>query len=146
MLINFCYAPDFNLGIVWHLPLRHLTRPVAGLVLVVEDLTQFATVATRQITVNAHIEELTIIGIRVAWMRYSDALVHLGTLELENILRLAAGNAHLVGPRADAGFRIKDQSSRAGDHIELSVHAEIELITYARFLVAKVAVLSRTVL
>lgn len=79
-------------------------------------------------------------------MRYSDALVHFGALEFKNILRLATGDAHLVGPRADASFGIKHQSHRAGDHIELSVHAEIEFITYARFLVTEITVLSRTVL
>lgn len=79
-------------------------------------------------------------------MRHSDALVHLGALELENILRLATGNAHFIGPCADAGFRIKDQSNRAGDHIELSINAEVELIAYARLLVAEIAILTRTVL
>lgn len=79
-------------------------------------------------------------------MRDSNALVHLGALELENILRFATGDAHFIGPSADAGFGIKDQSNRAGDHIELSINAEVEFIAYARLLVAKIAILTWTVL
>jgi len=77
-------------------------------------------------------------------MGHRDALVDLGTLEVEDVLRLATSDAHLVWPAADARLGIEDQTGRTGDHVELPVHAEVELVADAGLLVAKVSVLPGT--
>lgn len=78
-------------------------------------------------------------------MGHGNALVHLGALELKDVLRLAASHAHLIGPRADASLRIEHQARRTRDHIEHAIHTEVELVANAGLLVAKVSVLARTV-
>lgn len=74
-----------------------------------------------------------------------NALVDLGALELEDVLRLAAGHSDLIWPGADAGLGIEDQTGRAGDHVELTVDAEVELVADSGLFVAKVSVLAGTV-
>lgn len=123
------------------LPIRHLASPITEGLLLVKDLAQLAAVPSRKISIDADIEELTVIGIGIARMGHSNALVHLGASKLEDILRLAASDADLIGPGADASLGIEDQTLRAGDHVELSVHAEVELVANSRLLMAKVTVL-----
>lgn len=69
------------------LPFWHVTRPVARDGLVVEHLTQLAAVAARNLSVNAHEEVLTVVGVGVARMRRGFELVDLLAGELENIWR-----------------------------------------------------------
>jgi len=126
------------------LPVWNLAGPVAGLFLLIEGLSQFASVSPGEISVDADVEELAVVGIGVARMGHRDALVDLGALEVEDVLRLATGDAHLVRPAANACLGIEDQASRTGDHVELPVHAEVELVADAGLLMAKVSVLTGT--
>lgn len=51
----------------------------------------------------------------------------------------------LVGPSANASFRIKHQTSRARYHIKLSVDAVKECVAIFGIFVREIAVLARTV-
>ena len=55
------------------------------------------------------------------------------------------GRAGLSGPRAGAGFRVEDQTGRAGDRVELTVRAEEELVAHRVVRVGEVAVGARAV-
>lgn len=74
-------------------------------------------------------------------MCYGNTFIHLGTLELKDILRFAASDAHLIGPGADASLGIKYQANGTGDHVKLAIDTEIELIADAWLLVTKITIL-----
>ena len=111
---------------------------------IVERLSEFAPVAARCFTVDAHVEELTVVRIGIAWMGRSLGFVHLRAGKLEHVLRRAALLLGLVRPGADAGAWIKHQPFRAGDHVEHTVHAVVELIARTS-LAGKVTVLAGAV-
>lgn len=73
-------------------------------------------------------------------------LVHFGTLELENVGRFAAGDAHLIRPGADAGLRVEDEAGGAGDHIKLAINTIVEFVADSGLFMAKIAVFPRTML
>lgn len=128
------------------IPFGDLACPLAEFLLLVEDLAQFTAVAARHLTINAHIEELAVLRIGITRMGDGHRLIHLGTLELKDVRRLASCNAHLIGPSADAGLRIEDKTSGASDHIELAIDTIVELVTDASLFVAKVSILSGTMM
>lgn len=120
-------------------PFRHLAGPLAVLATVVEHLAQLAPVTSRNIAVDAHVEELAVVRVGVPWVRHRNRFVHLGARKGEHVLGGAARLAGLVRPCADAGLRIEHQPGGTGDHVELAVDAVVELVARAR-LAAVVAV------
>lgn len=128
------------------LPIGNFARPFAQFLLLIKDLAQFTAVATWHLSIHAHIEELTVLGIGVTRMGDGHRLIHLGTLEFKDVCRLAAGNADLIRPSADAGLGIEDEASRTGDHIELAIDAIVEFVTDAGLFMAKVSILPGTML
>lgn len=67
------------------LPFGDVPCPVALLALVVEDLAQLAPVPSRRVAVDAHVEVLAVLRVRVSGMGGRNGLVDLRTLELEHL-------------------------------------------------------------
>lgn len=127
------------------LPFGHPPRPFATLLRVVERLSPLAAVASGHSSIDAHVEELAVVGIRVPGMGQAEGLVHRRAREVEHILRGAALLRRLVGPRADSGLGVEDQAVWAGDHVEFTVDTVEELVADFLVSVAKVSVLPGTV-
>lgn len=125
------------------LPIGHFTGPFASFLGVIESLSQFASVSPWNIAIDAHVEELTVIGIFVPRMGHRNTLIHHGALEVEHIVSCASLLLRLIWPRADSCLRIKDQTRWTGDHVELSVDTVEEFVTGTHL--AEVAMLPGTV-
>lgn len=66
-------------------PVGHIPGPVAILRHGVKHLAVFAAISARNVSVDAHVEELAVVGIRVARVGHGNGLVDLLAAELENI-------------------------------------------------------------
>lgn len=131
---------------MFQLPFRHVARPIAVLLLLIEHLSQLAAVAARYLTIYTHIEVLAVIGIGVTWMCDRHRLIHFGAFEFENVLRIATLHTDLIGPCANAGFGIEHQTHGTGNHIELSIDTVVEFITHTLLFMTEVAVFAWTML
>lgn len=82
LLPKICYC----FRIIINLPFRYVSDPIAGLMNVIENLSEFATVSARGIAVDADVEVLAIFWVGVSGVSHCDTLVNLGTFELEYLL------------------------------------------------------------
>ncbi|KYN03182.1 hypothetical protein ALC62_06049, partial [Cyphomyrmex costatus] len=114
--------------------------PIAFSSAFVERLTEFASASPRYITVDAHVEVLTIFSIGITGMRRSHRLIDLRTGEVEEFAGTAALFLCLIRPVADAGFLGEDQALRTSNHVKLALHAVVEGITIPGVLMSEVAV------
>lgn len=127
-----------------NLPFGNLAGPFAKFLLVIEHLAQFAAISAWYLAIHAHIKELAVLRVGVARMGDGHRFVHFRALEFENIRRFASGDAHLVRPSTNAGFRIEDKARGTSDHIKLAINTIVELVADAGLLMAEVSVLSGT--
>jgi len=112
--------------------------------------TNGTSVASWLFVVDANVEELTAVGIRVKRVGYHGPAVtfylrSLGTLEANDVLGFTSLTVSFSWILANATVRIENESLGAGDQIELAVGAEVELIANSRIGVSEVAVGTRTV-
>jgi len=68
-----------------HVPFRNVARPVARSLELIEDLSSFASIPSRKVTVDANEKELTILRIGVTGMLQRIRLVHSRTTERKHI-------------------------------------------------------------
>lgn len=71
----------------------------------------------------------------------SKGLIDRRAREVEDILRSASNLRGLIGPRADSGLWVEDETRGTGDHVAHTLDAIEELVTDAFHGVRKVAVL-----
>lgn len=113
--------------------------------LLVERLSQSAAVAPWNDSVDAHKEELAVVGIRVTWVSQAEGLVHHRALEVEHVFGHAALLLGLIGPRTNASLGAEDEPRWTRDHIEFTLDAVEELVADSLLGMSKVSVLARTV-
>lgn len=126
-------------------PFGYLPGPVAFPGAFVERLAELASASPRYFTVDAHVEILTVLGVRIARVRRGHAVVHPRTGEIEELARTAALLLRFVRPVANTGLFGKDEALRTGDHVVLALHAVVEGVTIPRVLVGEVTVHAGTV-
>lgn len=122
------------------IPFGYFPGPVAFAGAFVESLAELASASPGYLAIDAHVEILTVLAVRVARVSGRHGIVDFGTRKIKELAGTATLLLRLVRPVADAGLLGEDQAVRACNHVELALHAVIESVAVPRVFVSEVAV------